>query len=149
MNPHSSILSAPDKKKEGGRWLRSLRDRRGLSQKDLAALVEVQNSIFISQLENGRVRIPPERYQEWAAAYGLAPYEFVKTLMSFYDPVTYRLLFQEPSRSDERGGNLSVRAAVNPNHASDRYVDALYMLLGRKTAELEMLQEKLDLIRSS
>lgn len=104
-------------------------------------------------MENGRVRIPPERYEDWAAAYGLAPYDFVKTLMSFYDPVTYRLLFQESSRSDERGdgidGDFSMQTAVDPNHVRDRYVEALYLLLGKKTAELEMLQEKLDLIRSS
>lgn len=138
------VPSPSELKKEGGKWLRSLRDRRGLSQKELAALVDVQNSVFISQLENGRVRIPPERYDLWAKAYGISTYDFVKTLMSFYDPLTYRLLFQrEVESNDWTGSSPNVRTAVPTSHVSDRYLDALYMLLGKKTAELEMLKEKL------
>lgn len=140
-----------DLKKEGGRWLRALRDRRGLSQKDLAALVDVQNSVFISQLENGRVRIPPERYEQWAAAYGFSTYEFVKCLMSFYDPVTFRLLFHEDNDTNrtidgarEVDVNLNMHTAVVTQQVCERYVDALYQLLGKKTAELEMLRGELD-----
>lgn len=134
--------SVAELRKQGGRWLRDLRERRNLTQKDLANLVEVKNSVFISQLENGRVRIPPERYEQWAAAYGLSPYDFVKTLLTFFDPITYRLLF-DIAPVDEGRGEINSQTAILTDHASQRYIDALYSLLGKKTAELELLRQKL------
>jgi len=76
-----------------GNWLRELRTRRGISQRELAALVGTEYHTFISQLENGRGRIPPDRYLVWAAALNVDPREFVRTLLSYYDPVTYSILF--------------------------------------------------------
>jgi transcriptional regulator with XRE-family HTH domain len=78
---------------EAGRWLRSLREQRGLSQRELAALVGTEYYTFVSQLENGRGRIPPDRYRAWAEALGVEPKAFVRGLMYFYDPVTYEILF--------------------------------------------------------
>jgi transcriptional regulator with XRE-family HTH domain len=78
---------------EAGRWLRSLREQRSLSQRDLAAKVGTEYYTFVSQLENGRGRIPPDRYLAWAEALGVDPKEFVRGLMYFYDPVTYEILF--------------------------------------------------------
>lgn len=147
----SAVRPPSELKREGGKWLRALRERRGLSQKQLAALVGVQNSVFISQLENGRVRIPPERYDVWAEAYGLPSYEFVKALMSFYDPITHRLLFGDNAAVEDLNltGELSKDTAIISGHVNDRYIDALYLLLGRKTAELEILQETLASAQSS
>lgn len=145
----SAVRAPSELKREGGKWLRALRERRGLSQKQLAALVGVQNSVFISQLENGRVRIPPERYDVWAEAYGLPAYEFVKALMSFYDPITHRLLFGANAVLEDLTGELSTDTAIISGHVNDRYIDALYRLLGRKTAELEILQETLASAQSS
>lgn len=139
----SAAKSPSELKREGGKWLRALRERRGLSQKELAALIGVQNSVFISQLENGRVRIPPERYDAWAEAYGLPAFEFVKALMSFYDPITHRLLFGANAAVQDLSGELSTDTAIISGHVNDRYIDALYRLLGKKTAELEILQETL------
>ena len=42
-------------RKEAGLWLKELREKRGLSQRQLGA----NYYTFISQLELGRVRIPP------------------------------------------------------------------------------------------
>jgi transcriptional regulator with XRE-family HTH domain len=70
-----------------------LREKRGLSQRDLAAKVGAEYYTFISQLETGRGRIPPDRYLAWADALEIAPQEFVHRLMSYYDPVTYGILF--------------------------------------------------------
>ena len=77
-----------------GAWLRSLREQRGLSQRQLAVLVKAEYYTFISQLETGRGRVPQDRYLQWAEALGLEPKAFVKTLLSYYDPVTYRILFE-------------------------------------------------------
>lgn len=85
--------AALDLRKQAGAWLRSLRDQAGLSQRELARRVEIDFYTFISQIEAGRGRLPPDRYEAWANALGVEVQPFVKKLMSFYDPVTYRLLF--------------------------------------------------------
>jgi DNA-binding XRE family transcriptional regulator len=60
-------------RREGGRYLKELRDAQGLSQRQLAALVGAEYYTFISQLETGRGRIPPDRYRAWADALKIEP----------------------------------------------------------------------------
>jgi hypothetical protein len=57
---------------------------------------------IMSQLEAGRGRIPPDHYLIWAHALGIDTREFVRALTSYYDPLTYGILF-------DQGGS------VNPN----------------------------------
>lgn len=96
-----------DLRREAGRWLKSLREQQGLSQRQLAKRVGVEYYTFISQLEAGRGRVPPERYEIWAETLGLEPRAFVKGLMRFYDPVTYRILFGgEAAAADETGDGI-------------------------------------------
>jgi transcriptional regulator with XRE-family HTH domain len=83
---------------KAGRWLRELRNEHGLSQRELARLVGVREAAFISQLENGKGRIPPDRYLIWADALGVEPREFARKLMSYYDPVTYDIIFGRLTR---------------------------------------------------
>jgi len=78
---------------KAGSWLRKLREKRGLSQRELARKVGAKYYTFISQLEHGRGRIPPDRYLLWADALGVNPREFVRGLMSYYDPITYSIIF--------------------------------------------------------
>lgn len=82
-----------DLRREGGRWLRERREAAHLSQRDLAAKVGADYYTFISQLENGRGRVPPDRYRVWAEALGLDVRDFVRALMRYYDPVTHAILF--------------------------------------------------------
>jgi transcriptional regulator with XRE-family HTH domain len=84
-------------RQQAGKWLKSLREERGLSQRQLAERVQVDYYTFISQLEAGRGRIPPNRYVTWAEALGVAPDVFVRELMRFYDPVTHAILFGAPT----------------------------------------------------
>ncbi|HYW60344.1 MAG TPA: helix-turn-helix transcriptional regulator [Xanthobacteraceae bacterium] len=74
-----------------GRWLRELRNQRGLSQRELARQVGAQYT-FVSQVESGRCRLPPERYLIWAHALGMTPRQFVGRLLRYYDPVTHHVL---------------------------------------------------------
>ena len=100
MYSHPQSRASDDVKRlrqEAGQWLRSLRERRRLSQRELAEKIGVEYYTFISQLETGRGRIPPDRYRLWAEVLGVEPKEFVRELLRFYDPVTYELLF--PSMS--------------------------------------------------
>jgi len=95
-NPQSrSTDDVLEMRREGGRWLKELREKTGLSQRELAQLVDTEYYTFVSQLENGRGRIPPDKYQLWAEALQIDPREFVRTLMRYYDPVTYNILFSQ------------------------------------------------------
>ena len=87
-------------RREAGKWLKELREKRNLTQRELAELVGIDYYTFISQLEVGRGRIPPDRYERWAKALDIEPAEFVKNLMRYYDPETYRLLFGEKDIDD-------------------------------------------------
>jgi len=73
--------------------------RRGLSQSELAAMVGSDHYSFISQLENGRGRIPPERYEVWSEALGMTGDRFVRELLRYYDPIAHRLLFGDSPRA--------------------------------------------------
>ena len=86
-------------RREGGRYLKELREARGLSQRQLASLVGAEYYTFISQLETGRGRVPPDRYRAWAEAFEVDVRIFVKQLMRFYDPLTYEILFSPESDS--------------------------------------------------
>ena len=102
MYTHARHLADPEIRElrcMGGRWLKELREKRGLSQRGLASLVGAEYYTFISQLETGRGRIPPDHYLEWAAALDVPPAEFVREIMKYYDPVTYGILFGNPPAS--------------------------------------------------
>lgn len=82
-----------DLRRTAGAWLRDLREKQGLSQRQLAQRVGAEYYTFISQLETGRGRIPPDRYKDWAGALDVPADEFVRNLMKYYDPITYGILF--------------------------------------------------------
>jgi transcriptional regulator with XRE-family HTH domain len=89
-------------RRAGGVWLRELRENSHLSQREMAKLVDAEYYTFISQLETGRGRVPPDRYRDWAKALNVEPRGFVKQLLSYYDPVTYDILFGHEDDSDAR-----------------------------------------------
>lgn len=95
--------TSPEEAKEQrvalGQWLKELRERANLSQRELADKLSLDYYTFISQLENGRGRIPVHRYAEWAEALGQEHRSFVKRLLSFYEPTTYRILFEDAAAS--------------------------------------------------
>lgn len=74
------------RRKEAGLWLRELREKRRMSQRELADRVGVQVYTVISQLENGRGFIPEDRYLLWAEALEVESLEFIRRLTAYYDP---------------------------------------------------------------
>ena len=66
-----------------------------LTQRALADKLKLDYYTFISQVETGTVRVPPENIVGWAKALGVDPQEFAKKLLSCYDPHTYKALFQK------------------------------------------------------
>ena len=92
-----AVYDTVELRKDAGRWLKERREERGLSQRQLAEMIGVEYYTFISQLETGRGRIPPDKYRTWAHALGMDPREFVLALLPFYDPTTYGILFPHNS----------------------------------------------------
>jgi transcriptional regulator with XRE-family HTH domain len=82
-------------RREAGRWLAELRTEAGMSQRDLAEAVGSEFYSFISQIENGKGRIPPDKYRLWAKALGVDAQNFVRELLRYYDPITHKILFGE------------------------------------------------------
>lgn len=47
----------------------------------------------ISAMENGRQRVPPERYEAFARALDIDAAEFAKTMLRYDNPEAWRLMF--------------------------------------------------------
>jgi hypothetical protein len=54
---------------------------------------------FVSQVESGLGRLPIETQGAWAVALGHDPKEFARTLLRYYEPELYRLLFDESAQA--------------------------------------------------
>lgn len=87
-------------RQRAGVWLKALRQEAGLSQDQLAAAVGEEVYTLIAQLEAGVGRITPDCYGRWAWALGVEVGWFSNTVMSYYDPVLHRLLFDEAPAND-------------------------------------------------
>ncbi len=87
-------------RKACGRWLKGLRETAGLTQMQLARALGYEYYTFISQIEGGKGRIPPDQYEAWAEAVGADPSMFAKRLLSYYEPYAYRLIW--PNERDSK-----------------------------------------------
>ena len=96
----ASSEHAKDMRKRGGKWLQEKRQEAGLSQRELGLRLGIDYYTFISQIEIGKGRVPPETYAAYAKALGMSEKDFVKKLLVFYDPYTYKALFGAPKKAD-------------------------------------------------
>mgnify|MGYP001315457208 CR=1 FL=1 len=80
-------------RKKAGVWLRSIRCQLGLSQRELAHRVNMEYYTFISQIEAGRGRVPADRLRDWSEALEMDPKEFAITLMRYYDPHSFDMIY--------------------------------------------------------
>jgi transcriptional regulator with XRE-family HTH domain len=97
MTSYNSLLdrqsdAAQSLRRDVGIWLREERKRAGYSQTDLAKKLGLEYYTFISQIENGRGRIPSSRYADWADALNISRREFALRMVKYYDPHTYELI---------------------------------------------------------
>jgi transcriptional regulator with XRE-family HTH domain len=131
-------------RQQAGRWLRALRERVGMSQKELAHAVGFDYYTFISQLESGRGRLPPGQYIAFSTALQIPLHEFVKTLLRYYDPLTYYALFDaEPSELDQ-----SIPMPDEVNKASNENTVAPAPKSASNVAKLEERLAKLEALLS-
>ena len=110
MYAHQTKLASEavqELRREGGRYVRELREAAGLSQRQLAAKIGLDFYTFVSQIETGRGRIPPDSYRTWAEALGIDVRTFVQDLMRFYDPVTHGILFGDAAEAPVEAINVA------------------------------------------
>src|SRR5688572_13461369 len=81
-------------RKQAGAWLQERRKTAGLSQIELAQRLGLKYYTFISQVENGFGRVPADSMEAWAHALGVAPAEFARRLLAYYEPELHKLLFE-------------------------------------------------------
>ena len=86
-------------RREGGLWLREMREKAGLSQRELAAAVGADYYSFVSQLESGKGRVPVAQVELWARALKVPRSVFARGLLKHYDPITYDMLFGDEEAS--------------------------------------------------
>ena len=81
-------------RQQAGSWLRARRIELNLSQRELANRVNMEYYTFISQIEAGRGRVPPDRLRDWAKALEMDNREFATQLMKYYDHHSYEMIFE-------------------------------------------------------
>ena len=88
-------VGARKKRIEAGAYIQKLRLAHDpkLTQRALADKLKLDYYTFISQVETGTARVPPEAQVAWAKALRVDPQEFAKKLLSYYDPHTHKALF--------------------------------------------------------
>jgi transcriptional regulator with XRE-family HTH domain len=84
-------ISSASRRMAFGRWLRSLRKRAGMTQRELAESVGVAVRM-ISAIETGRATPPPERYAPLADALSVARTDFGWRLARSFTPELHALL---------------------------------------------------------
>lgn len=83
-------------RKEAGLWLKSLREKAGMTQMELSKKLDYGYYTMVSQIEGGKARIAPDKYLAYAQALSVNPQWFMRNLLRYYDPCCFELLFGPP-----------------------------------------------------
>ncbi len=83
------------KRKEAGQYVKQCRLDADMTQRELSQKLDLDYYTFISQVEGGSARVPPEKMVQWARLMGVVPAEFAKNLLKYYDPHMYDAMFAE------------------------------------------------------
>ncbi|WP_336488254.1 helix-turn-helix domain-containing protein [Methylobacterium nigriterrae] len=97
MYTHRQNLSEPEiqeLRRECGHFLKYLRECAGHSQRSFAAAVNQKRHLFVSQVERGVARVPPDQLRVWAQAYGIKPSSFTRMILRYYDAESFAILFE-------------------------------------------------------
>lgn len=86
--------SQKERRKRAGEWLKTLREKAGLTQIELADRLGFKYYAFVSQVERGYGRVPTDKIIRWAQAVGTEPRSFAQRLISFYEPELHRVLYE-------------------------------------------------------
>ena len=93
--------AAKARRREAGAFVKKLRTDAGLTQRELSEKLNLSYYTFISQVESGAARVPPEQCLRWAAALDADGAAFSRTLFRYYDPHMFEAVF---SSAADAGG---------------------------------------------
>lgn len=79
------LIDGIDIGKDGGAWLRQMREAAGLTQREVAVRVGLTYHIFVDHVEAGAGRIAATALARWADALRIDRIEFVTRLRGFDD----------------------------------------------------------------
>jgi transcriptional regulator with XRE-family HTH domain len=74
--------------------LREARLHARITQREVARAIGVEYFQTIGANENGRARVPPARYADYARVLKMDPKDFVRKLLRHYDPEAWKILFR-------------------------------------------------------
>lgn len=120
---HTSPHAAFKLKLAAGEWLQKLRRDSGLTQQQVATLLDLpsKGGGSVSAFEVGRGSVPPERYRPLADLYGVDPEVFGRVMLRYSNPWAYALIYGDgekqlrddlaalPTRSGHGAGKPTVR----------------------------------------
>jgi len=76
-------------RKRFGAWLKETREAAGLTQLDLAALLDYAYPTTVSQIERGVSALPPAELALWAEAIRVSPKKLAETYLYYLEPYLY------------------------------------------------------------
>ena len=79
-------------RKRGGKWIKVQREAVGLTQRELALAVGLPYYSFVSSIEVGSGKPPPELYEAFARALHMEPKDFAWAMLRYYDPWVFKAL---------------------------------------------------------
>lgn len=82
-----------EKRKQFGEQIQAWRKAAGLTQAQLADRVGQRYYTFISQVEIGKVRIPPQDLPRWAKALSISSADLALKHMEFNEPELFNILY--------------------------------------------------------
>ena len=99
-NDHRKIL-----RQQGSAWLRKQREKRGLSQREVAERLGIDSHTFISAIEAGGPALPEDRWEEYANILDIDWPLFCKNMTMYFKPDIYKALFGSPSKKELNHGS--------------------------------------------
>ena len=91
-----------EKRKRFGQLIKSLRQTAQLTQHDVAVHLDYKYLSFVSQLETGKQRIPPQDIKSFALLYGVDIHAFAKECVRAYESENYfKCIYKETDRGND------------------------------------------------
>ncbi|MCX5512234.1 XRE family transcriptional regulator [Kaistia algarum] len=92
-----------EERRKAGAYIRHLRQANGLTQLELAQLVEIGWYTNVGQIEQGKTALSPKQMHLWADAFGVDRSVFAKRLMFHYEPHYWEMIFGNSRSSRTKG----------------------------------------------
>jgi transcriptional regulator with XRE-family HTH domain len=89
-------------RKRFGAWLKEAREQAGLTQLDLAEILDYAYPTTVSQIERGASALPPGELERWAEAIRLTPKKVADKYIYFTEPFLYAALHGKDPYALER-----------------------------------------------